>query len=154
MASVHSLTFQLNSFNMNRRELLKASCAFCGLGIVASSALLDSCTKITDTPAGPSVNFTLDLGSSAYSSLLLTGRYVYKNGVIVANTGQENFVAVAQRCTHQGCTVQYDDSTQHFICPCHGGTYDLNGQVLYGPPIQPLRNYKTSLSGNTLTISS
>ena len=138
---------------MNRRELLKASCAFCGLGLVASSSLLESCTKINDTPVGPSANFTLDLASAAYSVLLNAGRYVYKNGVIVANTGQENFVAVSQTCTHQGCTVQYDNSTQHFICPCHGGTYDKNGQVLYGPPIYPLKNYKTSLSGNTLTIS-
>lgn len=138
---------------MNRRELLKASCAVCGLGLVASSALLDSCTKINDTPQGPSVNFKLDLSSSAYSSLLLTGHYAYKNGVIIANTGNENFVAVSQTCTHMGCTVQYDNSSQHFICPCHGGTYDTNGQVLYGPPPYPLKNYKTSLTGNTLTVS-
>ena len=138
---------------MNRRELLKASCAFCGLGLVASSALLDSCTKVNDTPMGPSVDFTLDLSSSAYSSLLNAGRYTYKNGVIIANTGSEKFVAVSQTCTHQGCTVQYDASSQHFICPCHGGTYDKNGQVLYGPPLYPLKNYKTALSGNTLTVS-
>jgi len=138
---------------MNRRELLKASFAACGLGIVASSVLLDSCTKINDTPQGPSANFTLDLSSSAYSALQNPGRYVYKNGVIVANTGQNNFIAVSQTCTHQGCTVQFDNSSGDFVCPCHGGTFSQSGKVLFGPPAYPLKTYKTSLSGNILTIS-
>jgi thiosulfate dehydrogenase [quinone] large subunit len=49
------------------------------------------------------------------------------------------FVAFSAVCTHAGCTVGFDQSSMHFVCPCHGGTYDArSGRVLAGPPPSPL----------------
>lgn len=42
-------------------------------------------------------------------------------------------------CTHLGCTVRWEEQSKHFICPCHGGIYDAEGEVVSGPPPKRLR---------------
>ena len=42
-------------------------------------------------------------------------------------------------CTHQGCTVEYDESAGRLQCPCHGSAFDpSDGSVVQGPAEQPL----------------
>jgi Rieske Fe-S protein len=41
-------------------------------------------------------------------------------------------------CTHQGCKVSWHEDKQLYICPCHEGKYDANGEVVYGMPRKPL----------------
>jgi thiosulfate dehydrogenase [quinone] large subunit len=48
----------------------------------------------------------------------------------------DTFVAFNATCTHQGCPVSY--SGAGFQCPCHGSTFDQNGQVTGGPANSPL----------------
>jgi Rieske Fe-S protein len=31
-------------------------------------------------------------------------------------------------CPHLGCSVNYEDKTRQFICPCHNAIYDLQGK--------------------------
>ncbi len=43
------------------------------------------------------------------------------------------------RCTHLGCLVTYRATSATFVCPCHGGVFDVrDGAVLDGPPPRPL----------------
>ncbi|MDQ1748146.1 MAG: thiosulfate dehydrogenase (quinone) large subunit [Frankiaceae bacterium] len=57
----------------------------------------------------------------------------------VVHPSGDTFVAFSAVCTHAGCTVQYDGGSMHFVCPCHGGTFDARtGEVLGGPPPSPL----------------
>jgi cytochrome b6-f complex iron-sulfur subunit len=98
------------------------------------------------------VNFTLDLSSSANAALLSPGGYVIANGgnVIVMNRASV-YKALSLICTHNGCTVSYSPS-RAFVCPCHGGTYDVNGNVTGGPPPAPLTSYTVTQVGTVLTI--
>ena len=138
---------------MDRRNFLKTTCALCGLGVAGSALLLDSCKKNSNStsPQGPSVNFTLDLTQSANAALNAPGGSVASNGVVVANSSG-NFIAVAQSCTHAGCSINYNPSGNNFVCPCHGGTYDTNGNVTGGPPPSPVKKYAVTRAGNILTI--
>jgi len=47
--------------------------------------------------------------------------------------------ALDMRCTHGNCTVRYDAGLKRFYCPCHGGVFDREGNVLAGPPTERLR---------------
>jgi carotenoid phi-ring synthase / carotenoid chi-ring synthase len=43
------------------------------------------------------------------------------------------------RCTHAGCPVAVlPNAATEFTCPCHGGRFDAEGNVLGGPPDKPL----------------
>jgi Rieske Fe-S protein len=75
-------------------------------------------------------------------------------------TGQKLFVmrvsatelrAVSAICTHQACPVEWDTS-EKFVCPCHGSQFNAMGAVLRGPATTPLRTFTTTLAGDTLTI--
>ena len=46
--------------------------------------------------------------------------------------------ALSPICTHLGCLVNWDNNKKEFLCPCHGGTYGMEGDVRKGPPSDPL----------------
>jgi cytochrome b6-f complex iron-sulfur subunit len=139
---------------MDRKSFLKTSFALCTLGVAGMAAFLESCkkTKTSTTPQGPSVNFTIDLTQPAFTSLNTAGGSVSLNGVVVANSGG-NFISIAQSCTHNGCSVEYNKSGNNFVCPCHNGIFDTNGNVSSGPPPAPLKKYAVTKNGNILTIA-
>jgi len=59
------------------------------------------------------------------------------------------WIALSSRCMHLGCPVRWVDAAARFICPCHGGVYNIRGQVAGGPPVRPLDRFYTRL--NTAT---
>jgi Rieske Fe-S protein len=46
--------------------------------------------------------------------------------------------AFAITCPHLGCSYAFDDGKKHFVCPCHGSEFALDGSVLHGPATSPL----------------
>ncbi len=46
--------------------------------------------------------------------------------------------ALAITCPHLGCSYAYDDGKRHFVCPCHGSEFALDGALLHGPATSPL----------------
>ncbi len=69
----------------------------------------------------------------------------------VLATGDGEYTTVSPVCTHRGCTVDVQGSD--LVCPCHGSTYDRDGQVLQGPAERPLQAYPTVVDADgVLTI--
>ncbi len=61
------------------------------------------------------------------------------------------FLAISAICTHLHCVVNWNEMLKKFECPCHGAKFNLNGEVLEGPPPRPLDLYKLQLvAGNVL----
>ncbi|HEV1997616.1 MAG TPA: ubiquinol-cytochrome c reductase iron-sulfur subunit [Candidatus Dormibacteraeota bacterium] len=66
--------------------------------------------------------------------------YVVKHGAdldVFANT-----------CTHMQCPVRFHKDINQFLCPCHGGLYDLHGTNVGGPPPKPLPRYTHRVDGD------
>jgi len=127
---------------MDRKDFLFTACAACGF--TSTLMFLDSCSKQNF------VSFTVDLTLPANAALAHTGGSVINGNVIVIKTST-GYEALSLICTHQGCTVNFTGSG--FICPCHGGSYNINGVVTSGPPPANLTQYTVTKTGNVLTIS-
>ncbi len=61
--------------------------------------------------------------------------------VWVVTKDGENFTVFNPRCTHLTCAYNWKEEGPHkghFFCPCHDAVFDINGEVLGGPPPRPL----------------
>lgn len=56
--------------------------------------------------------------------------------------------AISTSCTHLGCKAYYEPDNDRFFCPCHNGVFDLNGNVVAGPPPSPLEGYEVQVDEN------
>ncbi len=39
-------------------------------------------------------------------------------------------------CPHLGCSVNFEEKQKLFICPCHNGTFGMDGSVIHRPGAQ------------------
>lgn len=62
--------------------------------------------------------------------------------VILIRASDDDFRAFAATCTHLDCIVEYQKDKKRIWCNCHNGFYNLNGQVVSGPPPKPLPRYQ------------
>jgi menaquinol-cytochrome c reductase iron-sulfur subunit len=62
------------------------------------------------------------------------------------------YVAISNRCMHLGCPVRYVQAAQRFICPCHGGVYGPDGEVVGGPPVRPLDRFYTKVENGRVMV--
>jgi len=61
--------------------------------------------------------------------------------VMVLRDSKGGLRAFDARCTHEGCTVQYLSRESAIWCACHNARFNLDGNVLAGPPPRPLPTY-------------
>jgi len=105
--------------------------------------------------------------------------FIRNNGLL---HGKPSFTCISNRCAHLGCPVQpggptFDDKSKTvktpsgqvslipslpaagFICPCHGGTYDQEGNRIAGPPVRGLDRFEfwirngNLILGNTYSVA-
>ena len=48
---------------------------------------------------------------------------------------------LSNSCAHLGCPVRWFPEKHEFLCPCHGGLYDINGGYVGGPPPRGMYRY-------------
>jgi Rieske Fe-S protein len=72
--------------------------------------------------------------------------------VYLVKTGENQVRAMHSTCTHLGCRTNYDRESKRILCPCHGGVYDLQGQVIAGPPPAPLAALNTRIEDGHVLV--
>ena len=65
---------------------------------------------------------------------------------------ERGFLAISAICTHLHCVVNWNEMLKKFECPCHGAKFNLNGEVLEGPPPRPLDLYKLQLVAGNVVV--
>lgn len=73
-------------------------------------------------------------------------------GILIRTPGGE-LRAFSAVCTHLQCTVQYKTDAAQIWCACHNGFFDLNGNVVSGPPPRPLERLVVNRRGNDIVVS-
>jgi menaquinol-cytochrome c reductase iron-sulfur subunit len=59
-----------------------------------------------------------------------------------------SFKAFSNICTHMQCPVRWEPALGQFLCPCHGGLYDITGRNVGGPPPEPLPQWQHYIDRN------
>jgi menaquinol-cytochrome c reductase iron-sulfur subunit len=98
------------------------------------------------------VTFTLTAGIGEAGK---TTAYVRKFNPKIdtdASDKDSTYIAISSRCAHLGCPVRWVDAAERFICPCHGGVYDLLGKRVGGPPVRPLDRFYTRVEGEFVQV--
>ena len=72
--------------------------------------------------------------------------------VYLVRTGEQDVRALHSTCTHLGCRTSYDRRTKRILCPCHGGVFDVQGNVLEGPPPAPLATLTTRIQDGQVMV--
>ena len=72
---------------------------------------------------------------------------------LLLHTADGEWKAFFATCTHLNCTVQYRDDLREIWCACHGGTYDLQGRNVSGPPPRPLDPLNVSVQGEDVVVT-
>ena len=61
-------------------------------------------------------------------------------------------LAISLVCTHLGCRVHWQPKERTFLCPCHMGVFDANGNVRSGPPPSALPRYDVSVETENVFV--
>jgi cytochrome b6-f complex iron-sulfur subunit len=72
--------------------------------------------------------------------------------VILIHTS-EGISAFNATCTHLGCIVKWSGTDNVFYCPCHAAKFDSSGNVLSGPPSEPLHKIPIKISDDSILIT-
>jgi Rieske Fe-S protein len=63
------------------------------------------------------------------------------------------FLAVHNRCTHLGCTVNWAEAENQFLCPCHAASFDFFGNY-EGPPVpRPLDTFPVEFDDTVVLVN-
>lgn len=116
-----------------------------GQNVVASAPLESSPRSDGFTPVG-----SLSALKASTSGVISPSEVAV---VIVRNSSKPDApTAVNPRCTHSGCTVEWHNGLDAFVCPCHNAQFDPTGNVIRGPAEKPLKTYKVKIEGDSLLV--
>lgn len=62
------------------------------------------------------------------------------------------FLAVHSRCPHLGCTVQWLEESQQFLCPCHASKFDMHGDYGSPPVARPLDTFAITIKDGQVIV--
>ena len=138
-----------------RRDFCLAACQALSLGAIAATLQACGGGNSPNEPSGgggggnvptlPSLNATVTNGAA---TLTVDGTALSSTGgaamvtsplgtMLVVRQDATTVSAYTATCTHQQCTIN-GFSGNVFRCPCHGGCFDPQGNVVDGPPPRPL----------------
>jgi Rieske Fe-S protein len=62
--------------------------------------------------------------------------------VFLVRLEHDRFCALSAICTHMSvCRLEWKAERRQLVCGCHGGAFDVHGNVVQGPPSIPLASY-------------
>ena len=148
---------------LERRDFVKVVLAVLGsvmgatIAIPAVGYLLSPAMAVQKKEAwislGPLDNYPIGAPTLfSFTQATVNGweKTVNSYGVYVTRVDETNQKVFSNMCTHLSCRVTWKDDAQEYICPCHDGIFNIDGQVMDGPPPAPLQEYQTKVEEGVL----
>ncbi len=118
------------------------------LGALVAAVLYPVARFLNPPPEATVVTNEVDAGEINDPQFVDQGFKIVRFGsqpVIVVRVAESDFRAFSGVCTHLACIVEYRKAPHVIWCNCHNGQYNLQGQVVGGPPPKPLMPYNVHL---------
>jgi menaquinol-cytochrome c reductase iron-sulfur subunit len=61
---------------------------------------------------------------------------ISEKAVYITKDSQGQLRVLTSVCPHLGCTVPWNKERRQFVCPCHGGTFTMDGTRVSGPSLR------------------
>jgi menaquinol-cytochrome c reductase iron-sulfur subunit len=106
-------------------------------------------------PLGPLENYPVGVPTPfSFTRTVVNGweKTVNSFGVFVVRKDSGDITAFSNVCTHLSCHVAWKPDLKEYVCPCHDGHFDAQGNVVSGPPPTPLTTYETKVEEGNLSI--
>ncbi len=121
------------------------------IGIPAIGYLISPATKIQKSsawvPLGLLDNIPLGVPTLFnFTRTQINGweKTVNSYGVYVWRKNEDEVKVLSNVCTHLSCRVTWNPDQEEYVCPCHAGKFDIEGNVSHEPPPRPLFLYAES----------
>ncbi len=156
-----------DSHEVQRRDFVNIVLAGVGsvigliIGIPAIAYLISPAAKVQEEeawiPLGPLEVYPLDEPTLfSYTRTKVNGwektvnsygAYVWRFG-----EGESDLKVYSNMCTHLSCRVTWKEDTSIYLCPCHDGRFNEEGEVVAGPPPKPLFEFEYKVEEGELSI--
>jgi quinol---cytochrome c reductase iron-sulfur subunit, bacillus type len=77
---------------------------------------------------------------------------ISEKAVYITKDWQGQVCVLTSICPHLGCTVPWNKEKKLFICPCHGGTFSVDGSRVSGPPQRGMDMLETTVQDGQLLV--
>ncbi|MFW6198192.1 MAG: ubiquinol-cytochrome c reductase iron-sulfur subunit [Acidobacteriota bacterium] len=114
-----------------------------------TGAILYPVVRFISPPDMPEATVNqVEAGPTNDPELLENGFKIVRFGnqpVILVRVAEDDYRAFDGVCTHLDCIVEYQQDQTRIWCNCHNGEYNLQGEVVSGPPPHALEQYQVDL---------
>lgn len=134
----------------SRRSFIKSATGVVGMGVALSLTGILGVSAVAPTladqpsqwvPAGEADDYPVGSVNTVMISYERKQAFHSESvnvPILIRRDSEQDFVCFSSSCPHLGCAVAWDPPTKRFKCACHGGAFDINGNVVAGPPPGPL----------------
>jgi Rieske Fe-S protein len=155
---------------MERRAVLTSGAVIAGAGIAAvtlaacgdnsgsASGAATAETPAGSAPASPAGNASSGAQIAQAADVPVGGIFAFEDPqggpAFLLQPAAGTYLAYSGICTHNGCTVGYDEAIAEFVCPCHGARFEVaTGEPVQGPAQKPLTAIAVVESGGVITYA-
>lgn len=87
------------------------------------------------------INTKLNKNKSFYHNNV---KVIKENGIWYGIYIDDNNIEhkVFNKCPHMKCNLYFNYQTKSWDCPCHGSSFDIDGNIIYGPTTDDIKIYK------------
>lgn len=136
-----------------RREFLKDTCTAClgtaFLGLTFSQLTSCSSLPIYKTDLSKQA-VTVPVTSFGESNIVIVRDMQVPFDILLVKKSDEEYKALYMKCSHQETPLTATKTGLY--CSGHGSSFDLDGNVTKEPALKPLKNFKTEIVNNQITI--
>lgn len=75
-----------------------------------------------------------------------------EKSVYVVKSSDNQLTVLTATCPHLGCSVKWNDSIDHFKCPCHNGEFTAEGKLVSGPPPRDMDSLESKVEDGHLKV--